>query len=343
MVSLRSLGRRVDEVTPEVSRAVSLFVRSLQCVESVSVDVLDMEALEHICRLPSLTSLYSNTISTASTFFINADTQSFVSLRTLDLGNSEIEPTTRFLEGCNQIPLISFDVSFPHFSTAGQMHKFYTAIAAVFSPSSLTSLTLDNSYNVHAPPIDHVIQSRSIRMLFGFVNLTSLYMLSPIGIDWDDSTVLDLARAWPRIETLDLSAWHCASARPRVTLECLRSFARHCPHLGDLTTTFDGTVIPTSDLGATNRVCQVRLRSLNVDHSTISTAVGVARFLSAIFPNLKHILTREVQYEEEDLDEVERQAMELHLLWNEVQKLLPEVSAIREERRVWATNNASGL
>ncbi|KAJ7142982.1 hypothetical protein C8R44DRAFT_866235 [Mycena epipterygia] len=93
-------------------------------------------------------------------------------------------------------------------------------------------------------------------MLFGFGNLMSISLLSPIGIDLDDSIVSEFARAWPRIEILDLSAYYCTSPRPRVTHDSLHSFARYCPHLTILSMTFDGTTIPTSDLGATNRICQ---------------------------------------------------------------------------------------
>ncbi|KAJ7142951.1 hypothetical protein C8R44DRAFT_974415 [Mycena epipterygia] len=341
-VSLRSFSPTVDAAS-EVSRAVTLFLRRLQCVESVSVDVLDTEALEHICPLPNLTSLYSNTLSTASTFFTNANTQSFRSLRTLGLGNAEIEPTTRLLGGFSQIPLISFNVWLAQFSTTAQTHNLYNAVAAAISPSSLTSLALNNHYDYDALAANHVIQSQSIRVLFGFVNLTSISLISPIGIDLDNTTVSELARAWPRVETLDLSAWYCASPRPRVTLECLHSFARHCPNLTELAMTFDGTEVPTSDIGSTNRVFQDRLHSLNVDHSAISMAIDVARFLSAIFPRLMDIMTREVPSERPDLDEVDRQAIEFHNLWNQVEELLPDLVAIREEEREWAMMNASGL
>ncbi|KAJ7142952.1 hypothetical protein C8R44DRAFT_974416 [Mycena epipterygia] len=345
-ISLKSFGYRIHEAPhqpPKVQQAVSSFVRGLQCVESVSVDALDTDALDHICRLPSLTSLAFTALSTSSTFFTSGDKRSLISLHTLDLGVSEIEPTTRFLGEFSQLPLISFKVWLDQLSTTAQMHNLYTAVAAAISPKSLTSLILNDRYGDDALAADHAIQSQSIRALFGFVNLTSISLVSPIGIDLDNTAVSELARAWPRVETLDLSARHCASPRPRVTLECLHSFARHCPNLAELTMTFDGTEVPTSDIGSTNRVFQDRLRTLNVDHSAISTAIDVARFLSAIFPRLMYIMTREVPCERPDLDEVDRQRIEFHNLWNQVDELLPDLVAIREEEREWATMNVSGL
>ncbi|KAJ7089116.1 hypothetical protein C8R44DRAFT_990936 [Mycena epipterygia] len=332
----------LDEPSPELQQAISLFVRSLQCLESLSVNVLDTEALEHICRLPSLTSLNLAALS-ASSVFTPTDTQSFLSLSTLNLGSSEIEPTLRFLGGLKQIPLTSFNVLFPDFSTAAEIHDLYTAVAAAFSPSSLTDLALDHDSNFDAPDAaTYAVQSRSVRILFPFVNLTSISILSPIEIDLDNATVADLARAWPRIESLDMSSYFCTSPRPRPTLESLHSFAIHCPHLKRLAMTLDCTVVPKSDFGATNRVCQQRLRTLDVDHSSISTAIGVARFLSGIFPNLRDILTQDVAQDHEDLDEVERQAIEFHFLWNQVEELLPDIAAILEEERVSSMKNVSG-
>ncbi|KAJ7126028.1 hypothetical protein C8R44DRAFT_733946 [Mycena epipterygia] len=213
------------------------------------------------------------------------------------------------------------------------------------SASSLAKLTLHNNYDSNVPDAaNHVIEIQSLRTLFGFVNLTSISILSPIGIDLDNTTVLDLARAWPRIETLELSSYYCASPRPRVTLECLHSFARHCPHLRALTMTLDGTVIPV--VGAPHRVCQHQLDHLGVEYSAISTPIEVARLLSAVFPNLKDIGTDREDQDNEDLDEGKMvrydQAITFHNLWKEVEGLLPHLLAIREEEWAWANNDALG-
>ncbi|KAJ7142957.1 hypothetical protein C8R44DRAFT_866217 [Mycena epipterygia] len=116
--------------------------------------------------------------------------------------------------------------------------------------------------------------------------------------------------------------------RPRVTLECLHSFAKHCPHLADLTTTFDGTVLPISDIDSTNRVCQDRLRSLNADHSAIFTARSRTIPLSNLSKPGEYFDARSSN-ERPDLDEVDA---------------LLDVLAIGEEaQQEWGKMNASDI
>ncbi|KAJ7144099.1 hypothetical protein C8R44DRAFT_725086 [Mycena epipterygia] len=317
-----------DDARAPKTRAVSLFVRELKCVESISVNVLDTEALEQIRRFPSLTSLQLRALPAAFTFFSTADTQSFVSLRSLILDCLDIVPTTRFLGGLSQIPLVSFSVSFPDYYTAALAHTFYTTLPTAFSPSYLTNLCLDTDpqdINM-ADAANYLIHRDSVRLLTCFVNLTHLYISSPVGMDLNDATISDLARAWPRIESLSLSSHRYISLRPGVTLECLLSLATNCPRLARLTMTFDGTVVPAPNR---NRVSQHQLDSIDVDR-----AISLG--------HLSEPATEREEEEYDDLDEAQMieqaEAIGFHNLWKEVEALLPDLLAIREEERIWAKN-----
>jgi hypothetical protein len=70
---------------------------------------------------------------------------------------------------------------------------------------------------------------------------------------------------------------------------------------------------------------QHALKSIDVAHSRISTAITpVARFLSAIFPDLKRITTSRDGLDNEEPEELRLhdEAIAFHHLWKEVELLL---------------------
>jgi hypothetical protein len=140
------------------------------------------------------------------------------------------------------------------------------------------------------------------------------------------------------IERLELSAYYqyFPATRPRATLECLYSFAAWCPRLTKLSITLDCTATPFLESGS-SRVLHSALVYLHVGHSPISTPISVARFLFRIFTVLRKIWSS-AKYNNSDIEDG---PMEHHNPWKEVESLLPELLAIREEERIWGQNNLS--
>ncbi|KAJ6560106.1 hypothetical protein B0H19DRAFT_1146509 [Mycena capillaripes] len=345
--ALKTVAIRSDRraVSVAETKAVSLFLRSLTCVETLSVDSMDEAGLKHICRLPAVTDLRLGTLPTLSTFNDGPDIRALAVLRRLYLALAEIDVTTRFLGWCQEMPLISLDIEFIDFLTGQEMHNLFDALSASVLHSSLTEINLINGYefrnSAHFP--NYIVHSHSIRPLFSFTNLTSVLILTAVGIDLDNATVSTLARAWPRLEDLDLCSYYHYSpaARPRATLECLHSFATWCPRLAKLSMTLDGTAIPSLDSDS-SRVLHSALVCLHVDHSPISTPLSVARFLSGIFTGLKDIRSSADDKDNDVEDELTQQSEAIRYdLWKKVESLLPELLAIREEERIWAQNNSS--
>ncbi|KAJ7653967.1 hypothetical protein DFH06DRAFT_1203344 [Mycena polygramma] len=224
--------------------------------------------------------------------------------------------------------------------TADEIHALFAGIVAGISHSSLTALTVQREWGEteDSNPTTYVVARRSIRLLFCFPDLAILSITSAHGFDLDDGTVAEMARAWPRIESLHLRS-HSYIHMPRTTVACLRSFARYCPHLRELTLPFDATTSPGAD-AARPRAVQHSLQGLTVDHSPLTTPIAVARFLSGLFPNLAEIETHR-EFDDNDEDDADDMmehgdAIRNHNRWKEVLTLLPEVSAIREEGRSWA-------
>ncbi|KAJ6583628.1 hypothetical protein DFH09DRAFT_1029228 [Mycena vulgaris] len=265
--------------------AVSMCVRGLHDIERLAADMLDHPALEHLSRLTSLRHLRLGGLP--STLPTHDDEALFPSLQTLYF-SSEIESPFRFLEWGNTIPLVGFTAECPAFSTADEVHRLFSAAAGGISHSPLTEFAFDNEFDSFdfSDSANYLIRSSSLRSLFCFVNLTSVSVLSAVGIDLDDTTVTDMARSWPHIERLELQSYYGTTA-PRATLQCLEAFPKYCPHLIKLSIAFDATVIPTSpgDLSLES------LKNLDVEASPIATAPPVARFIASIFPSLKNITT----------------------------------------------------
>ncbi|KAJ7495009.1 hypothetical protein FB451DRAFT_1477449 [Mycena latifolia] len=324
----------VDEA--QASNAVSTLVCGSQFIEAITTHRLNEEALEHLRRLPNLHHLDLGALPAALRVPPIGDPDPFISLRTVYF-SSELETATRFLGWFTRVGLTNFRVTVPAFATADQTHHFCTAVAAGLSHSSLTELALDNDYDDFEMLLSaqYYIRPNSVRMLFRFANLTSVSILSPVGIDLDNETVTEMAGAWRRIEFLALSSYYSPIPRSRVTLQCLAIFARYCSHLRRLSITFDGTIIPPLQTVAGNRLPQNSLEYLDVEHSPIDAPISVARFISGIFSRLDEIRTTRDNEDNQDPDELMRnaEAIENHRRWKEVEALVPDLVEIRAEER----------
>ncbi|KAJ7196089.1 hypothetical protein GGX14DRAFT_474058, partial [Mycena pura] len=278
-------------------REVSLFLRSLEFVESVQADILDRGALEHLSRLPTLTRLSLDTVPTSLSFSPHLDPKPFAVLRKLQLRSEDIEAITHFLGSCKEVPLRSVNLKVQSCPTTAESHEFYRALSASVSHSSLTKVYVDvglNDIDGNSSYSNLRIHRESIRLLAGFTNLvtiTCINISSPVGIDLDDITAADLARSWPHLEEMHISSYSEQSAPPS-------------PPPG---------------------TSQHALKLIDVAHSRISTEImPVARFLSAIFPELKRITTSRDGFDNRDPEELRShgEAIAFHDSWKEVELFL---------------------
>jgi hypothetical protein len=279
--------RTASESGPPVVSAVSVCVRGLHFIEKLIADMVDKPALEHLSRLRSLRHLRLGELPSTLPALPSDDQALFPSLRTVYF-SSEIESPTRFLEWANKLPLVEFTAECPPFSTADEVHRLFTAAAGAISRLPLREFAFDNEFGSFdsEEPVNYLIRPQTLRTLFCFVNLTSVSILSAVGIDLDDTTVTDMARSWRRIERLEFQSYY-GNAAPRATLRCLEAFPKYCPHLAKLSISFDASVFPTSPADLTLGC----LKHLDVEASPISRALPVARFLGRIFPSLGNIST----------------------------------------------------
>ncbi|KAJ7630218.1 hypothetical protein FB45DRAFT_1150168 [Roridomyces roridus] len=312
-----------SRVDPAAVSALSECVRGLDHLQSISTDVLEGPALDHLSRLTSLRQL--NLHSIPADFPSPRNQPFFPSL--LDLELTDFDSASRFFERGREIALTSCAVDSmneygpTNFSSAHEIHRLISAIEGGVSHSSLTSLTINDGYgSFHRSdaPI-FTIRASSLHRLFCFNNLTHVTMFTAVGFDLDDATVVDMARSWPQIESLMLESCF-GSSRPRTTLRCLEAFAQYCPRLVRLSIAFDATVVPSSE----GDFYLKRLMRLEVDASPISNAGAVAQFLARMCPRLRHVCTL-VDKEDED-EEWEANAVPeafgYDTIWKEVKSIL---------------------
>ncbi|KAJ7479586.1 hypothetical protein FB451DRAFT_1365354 [Mycena latifolia] len=247
-------------------------------------------ALKHIGQLPTLTSLNVTSFKLGLSSTPQVPSPGFTALQTLALEVDDIRQGTTFFHLCSLSSLLHIDVTFFSCPPLRGMDTFCTALKASCSHDSLLSLVLDTDGGNDLPEgvgeETIIIDNDAMRTLFCFGNLTWMSIMSLVGFDFDNSTITDMARAWPHATTLLLK--YGGERRPRNTLECLYAFAQHCPDLERLHITLDATPLPTG----TRRASQRRLKYLNVAQSPISApTLEVARIMSAIFPGLEDLST----------------------------------------------------
>ncbi|KAJ7204232.1 hypothetical protein C8J57DRAFT_1407356, partial [Mycena rebaudengoi] len=297
-VAIRS---NLSAVSVAEIKAVSVFLRSLTCVETISVDTYLPVANRHSLRLGILPTL--------SAFNAGPDIRALAVLRRLYLARAEIGVTTRFLGWCKEMPLKSLVLEFITFLTGQETPR---TSSMLFPPVSTwsTGTRIGTCAFPHPLCIAH-----SIPTLVQFHQPHVGTHRNRRRIDLDNATVSTLARAWPRLEHLEISSFYQYS--PARATSC---YAR----------------------SGSSRVVHSALVYLHVEHSPISTPLSVARFLSGIFTVLKEIRSS-TDDNDSDLKMNSRSRAKPFAinLWKEVESLLPELLAIREEERILAPNNPS--
>ncbi|KAJ7120042.1 hypothetical protein C8R44DRAFT_981996 [Mycena epipterygia] len=324
-VTWRPTSDRANGVT-------SLFILALSSLQAVAMDMPSIAALDHLRRLPALTSLDLSGIPSGIDG-LDASFPVFPRLRTLHLRWVAIERATTFFLMCSNIPLASLDLTFSNCARITATVDFYHALRASCSHTSLTSLTLANHGHIALVGQDNfAITGLSLRILSCFRNMESLSITSSHGFDLDDATFVEVVQAWPRIANLTLDTF--GEGPIRTTLASLYSLAEYCPLLRSLHIHFDATSIPAPRA----HLVQQRLTSLAVSSSVISASGPVARFLSGIFPSLVEITTAREEEDNESAEELEDNGDEIavHQRWKEVEALIPEFVVAREEGRSWA-------
>ncbi|KAJ6472897.1 hypothetical protein C8R47DRAFT_721573 [Mycena vitilis] len=294
---LRRAAVLLDEEPHELALPyIAPFICNLTRLKDVSFTNIDSESFNHLGQLPDLETIV---LVTPGGFTprssSSADSPLFVALQVLQIESATPAFIAAFLRCMTKAPLRSLSATFSALPEAAYLEDVYSALPGHCSHSSPSYI--DISYNWHDPPVHdpqsnhrHIVTGPTLRHLFCFRNLTTICLEPPMGFDIDDAVVVDMARAWPVIEDLQLMspAYHPQDPVPRVTLNVLPAFARHCPCLASVRLVLDASVVPDV---THNCSPQKTLTSLDVGYSAIVSAPPVASYVSSLFPELTHLFT----------------------------------------------------
>ncbi|KAJ7919551.1 hypothetical protein B0H13DRAFT_1988642 [Mycena leptocephala] len=274
--------------------AISTLVLALPQIRSLQVPWLDDRAVAHLARMPDLSTLHLEfgLPRTAPP----VENLGFTTLTELTVRTMKC--ALRLLNVAANSPLEKFTIMATSLNPSETMaREFYATLLEHCSHSSLREITIGGEFDEDIEALStaeiatFLVGGDVLRPLFSFPNLIEVRLAHPVGFNLDDAMMHDLARAWPQIEVLGLTARPYRHVPSRVSLEGLYAFAKHCPHLRILALTFDATVVPKLRDNGKKRVTQRSLCHLNVAASPIRKPERVAKFLSAMFPCLMDIAT----------------------------------------------------
>ncbi|KAJ7051060.1 hypothetical protein C8F01DRAFT_1176466 [Mycena amicta] len=188
------------------------------------------------------------------------------------------------------------------------------------------------------------------RRLYSFANLSDVSLHIPAGFELDDTTIVELCRAWPSVTCLILSmdeppsnavAGGSLAFTPPMTLNALTSIAALCPALKLLTADIQVSIDPSVAV-VDSRVIHTALRSLFVGFSPIAAIHPVAGFLSGLFPKARvsgyHLNIAFADKWKKVAAEIWRSE------WGNIISTpnMPRLAKIREMERAWAAADSSG-
>ncbi|KAJ7210703.1 hypothetical protein GGX14DRAFT_565313 [Mycena pura] len=337
-------------------RSVSTLVLGLHRLESLFLPCLDNPAVEHIARLPGLTSLTLENQSALVPFpeSFSSDAVLFPCLSSLHITGNDVNAVVPFLTLLTHAPIVELTIDIPDLTPAKHIAECYSAMARHCSQShiSLGKLTIGHGWwgsstsPTSADIATYHIHTPQFLPLLNFTNLTEVFLTPAVGFDLDDMAVTALAQAWPRLRQLYLFPSVYLNLPSRITLTGLLPFAQHCPHLSRLKLALDASAAPKwaqgHKAGAT-RVRQNCLRSLDVLRSPINNPLLVAGFLSSVFPKLCSVFTDQDPMRQHPPGALAEhaEAIALHTQWKTVQAALPVLRKARAEERFWTAHDES--
>ncbi|KAJ7608918.1 hypothetical protein DFH06DRAFT_1485949 [Mycena polygramma] len=329
---LHSVSISFHSRSEHADAATSLLVCALPQLRTLKICAPSVAAMQHIAMLPGLTWLELVEIPTAFPMLCSSASTMFPQLRHLTLGPIAIDLATEFLATLSCRPFISVRIKLATLATSAATESLFQSFKTACSHESLSSFTLQNSASILPGGAweNYTVTGHALRVFTCFTNMEILSIMSPVGFDLDDATLLQLAVAWPDLAELSLTH-NLTNTRPQLTLRSLHAIARHCPYLQTLTLEFNAMNIPLHIGDAP--VVQHALSELGVAGSSIAASPPVARYLSRLFPNLADIATIREDEDNEEPEELDEHAREIgfHRLWKQVEEQIPEFVAARNE------------
>ncbi|CCM03571.1 uncharacterized protein FIBRA_05707 [Fibroporia radiculosa] len=313
------------------------------------------ESMLHISGLTSLEKLtiradrYGGIGSALHTMLQGSDL-TFPSLRQLVIYADILTAASMFIDAVKSPKLLSIYTVTAFSPSATEMEEFGRRLGKHPSKAVIGSLTFGCGTSIPREHEEPFITGDSLRPYLALPSIheCKIGVRRPMVVD--NAFVQDLAKAWPRLQTLDLGVqWRRYTGEPEVTLKGLIPLVRHCPDLQML-----GIAVSTdvSEVRATEEeprpsggysngnVWAFSVGTSILERVTPGDRIVLATYLADIFPRLRLLSTvwsrTEVQenIEEDELSPAESE------LWGEVGKLVKELARIRRQENKWVEQEA---
>ncbi len=213
---------------------------------------------------------------------------------------------------------------------------FFSAIRRQCSPTSLSHLQVSSHV---IPDVNRaqqsaaVIRSADLRPLLEFTRMERFEVGLQCHHAFGDAFILDLAKAWPRLEKLYLGDEANSVHDTLPSLTSLAHLAMYAPNLEECGLPFDAawwTEGPQSNYPGPpehlygdlrGRVSTSSVHTLHVRWSPIAWPEKVALFMARVFPALVELMA--ILNDDEE-----------HERWEEVRRYLPMFACIRDDERL---------
>ncbi|KAK7001344.1 hypothetical protein R3P38DRAFT_3048622 [Favolaschia claudopus] len=288
--------------TTAITESMYSTICSMRHLRDLHVGTLDGSTISHLATLPHFHSLHVGIFPELPNDYktkLAATEPVFTALRDFRTTSRSFSSICSFMEIIDSAVFtelaLSFDSEIPIETHSWQ--TFNTLMCQKFS-KSLKTIDIGERFSLdHDIPdsLDCMISKDAFHPLLACSHLEDVMIQTMHGILIDDDFVEKIAVAWPQLRQLDLSPMgQSVEYIPSVTMMGLVPLAQHCRYLTCLTIVFDATVL---DAHAKEKpgagIYSESLIELDVVESPISSPTAVASFLSAIFPNLCSITSRD--------------------------------------------------
>ncbi|RDB28191.1 hypothetical protein Hypma_001356 [Hypsizygus marmoreus] len=271
-------------------------------LQVLSVSNLTPDAFEYIAALPDLRQLTLNDMANVSPLPSQPPISQngiFPTLRDLNIVYKHPDIGIRLLQTTVCASLTHLKINCPCDAEHGNdILEVICNHRAAHSTLQFLMVYSSETPSVNGPPFiqSHItpatLNTQSLRGLFVFTNLSSVHLEIASGFDLDDAGIEEMARAWPRLESLWLRTGAARPhQRPRLTLRALVILARECPALaklgiGYLDATMDALNAARSFAGD-HPVANKHVYSIDIRRSPIDDIQQVGLFLCTVFTGLE--------------------------------------------------------
>ncbi|KAG1816828.1 uncharacterized protein BJ212DRAFT_1480683 [Suillus subaureus] len=275
----------VLKASPFIAQSIS----QLHHLRELFVWDLGNQGNEHLAQLRALRKLWLD-LETSSVWERRLRLR-FPGFRDLDFLMFFITNLEHALEFLNSLQVIgsksvqiSFIPTLPFTSPSTTLYQFFATLGEICDHDNLVSFSLDQcSVKVNA-------KLDVFTPLYPCRNLTRLLIENGCDISMTDKELLQLMRAWPKLEVLAISRFVSIKGTTIPTFRGLISFPRLCPALTSLTLVIDTTLWHGIDLKSPGGgIRNQNLKNLVLGNSPVGSPAQVALILNGLFPNLKKI------------------------------------------------------